>query len=431
MIALGREVQNRAAPVGVDFATRRRILAAGGHVTGHGANLEAAMVRRVLVACGLLVAVWLNSVQSHQFGLPWPAGAALAVALTAPLAFSMRRPLLVWQLLAAVLTGCSFIFGAVVGPGYNDAGWPWPMPATLGFAFVLFQVGCRTVDRLLIVAVGALTVLVVFGSGYLVASTSVSTLLYLTAMAAALLFWGDSIRTRKDAQRALAEETERRRRDQQRASILRERSRIARELHDLVAHHISMIAIQSEAAPHRIADLPAEAHRTFEAIRSASREALMEMRRVLGLLRQNDDTEAENAPQPGIDGLTGLIENAEKAGLRATLSIIGSSADAPAGVAVSTYRIVREALGNAAQHAPGTEVVVTVMVEVGRVALSVVDTGPARGKRPGGPGTGLGLIGIRERVMALGGTFRAGPSEDGGFQVFAELPVHDRVGAAE
>ncbi|WP_163572403.1 sensor histidine kinase [Fodinicola feengrottensis] len=138
-----------------------------------------------------------------------------------------------------------------------------------------------------------------------------------------------------------------------RQAVLTERSRIARELHDVVAHHMSMIAIQAQAAPYKIPDLPPPALETFAAIRGASTTALTEMRRVIGLLRDESE-DAERVPQPGLDGLDELVKGARAAGMSVELTITrGPQEEVPLGVDVSAFRIVQESLSNASRHAPG------------------------------------------------------------------------------
>ena len=386
------------------------------------------MVRRIVVALALIVMVWLDSVQLRFFGLPWALALGCAIASVAPVLLAPRRPVLAWLVLVVELAGYVFVMGVGIGPGYNDAGWPWPVFSTIGFALVLFLTARQVADRRRIGLIGLAT-LVDFGLAYLLAGTSAGTVGFLTVMTAGLLAWGDSVRVREAAQRALAAETERRRLDRQRQVVAAERARIARELHDLVAHHVSMIAIQAEAAPHRIAELPQEAHRTFEAIRSASKEAMTEMRRILGLLR-SDDEDADTSPQPGLADLDALVGDANRAGIEVSLTISGA-VEPPAGVAVSAYRIVAEALTNAVRHAPGSRVVVVLELDESNLRLTVTDSGAAPGATPDGPGSGLGLVGIRERVSVLGGTLRTGSRVGGGFEVAAELPMDDRTGVAE
>jgi signal transduction histidine kinase len=204
-------------------------------------------------------------------------------------------------------------------------------------------------------------------------------------------------------------------------TVLTERARIARELHDVVAHHISMIAVRAETAPYRLGELSEPARTELAEISQASREALTEMRRLLGVLR-SEQPEPLTAPQPGVADLPKLVHAATAAGSNeVTLDIDASLPDLPAAVDVSAYRIVQEALTNAAQHAPGAPVRVLVGRSGPGLSLSVRN-GPGRGS-PVQRGPGHGVRGMRERASMLGGDLSAAPTADGGFEVSATLPV--------
>jgi signal transduction histidine kinase len=237
-----------------------------------------------------------------------------------------------------------------------------------------------------------------------------------------VLVLGESIHSRQEAERHLVAAEEQRRAGLARQAVLEERSRIARELHDVVAHHMSMIAIQAEAAPYKEPGLPEQTLRTFTAIRAASTTALTEMRRVIGLLREEDEN-AERAPQPGIDRIPEMVRAARQAGMQVDLTLAGGPDRPPAVVDVSVYRIVQEALSNAGRHAPGARVEVEVVRTRDAVQVHIADDGRSNGgPAPGGNG-GHGLTGMRERAAMLGGTLRAVPREHGGFEVTAELPL--------
>jgi signal transduction histidine kinase len=185
---------------------------------------------------------------------------------------------------------------------------------------------------------------------------------------------------------------------------------------------MSMIAIQAEAAPLKIPDLPPAAQQTLTAIRGAAREALAETRRVVGLLRHGDEL-PERVPQPGLARLDELVEAARQSGLAIESVMSGAPRPLAVGVDLSAYRIVQEALSNAARYAPGSQVCVSVRYGGHRLRVTVTDTGCAP-PRPGPAGGGHGLVGMRERVAMLGGTLSAGEC-DGGFEVVADLPYSD------
>jgi len=191
-------------------------------------------------------------------------------------------------------------------------------------------------------------------------------------------------------------------------------------LHDVVAHHMSVVALQAEAAPYKIDGLPPTALRSFEVIRDSARQALSETRRLVGLLREEDEA-AERSPQPSLERLDELLEAARQAGLTVESQIIGVPEPIDAGVDVSAYRIVQEALSNAARYAPGARTRVEVRYGPASLLVQVVDDGAAEGV-PSEPGGGHGLVGMRERVAMVGGTLSTGPREGGGFTVTAELP---------
>jgi len=234
----------------------------------------------------------------------------------------------------------------------------------------------------------------------------------------------DSIGSRLRAQRALADQTERAEDERARRAVLEERTRIARELHDVVAHHMSLIAVRAETAPYRLADLPESARAEFGSLSVVAREALAEMRRLLGVLRH--DQPADLAPQPKLADLPSLVDTARRAGLSVKLSVPAALDHVPPGVGVCAYRIVQESLSNVSQHAPGAAVTVSVGHDSGAVLLRVAN-GPGAPADPpvNDHGPGHGLTGMRERVALLGGSMSAAPSPDGGFVVSAVLPLGD------
>ncbi|HSU01887.1 MAG TPA: sensor histidine kinase [Nocardioides sp.] len=197
-----------------------------------------------------------------------------------------------------------------------------------------------------------------------------------------------------------------------------ERSRIAREMHDVVAHGLSVIVVQADGARYAAAKDPAVAVDTLETISGAGREALTEMRRLLGLLRDGD---TGVAPQPGLDDVRHLVDEARAAGTRVEADLPTAPTEVPDGVGLAAYRIVQEALTNVRKHA-GPDASVRLRVAVGReVEVEVRDDG--RGAAAGSDGHGLGLVGMRERAAVHGGTLETGPVTGGGFAVSARLPL--------
>ncbi|MCP2335311.1 sensor histidine kinase [Actinomadura rupiterrae] len=227
---------------------------------------------------------------------------------------------------------------------------------------------------------------------------------------------------------------------QREQAVMRERARIARELHDVVAHSVSMIAVQAETAPYTMESLSPEAREGYTEIARTAREALVEMRRLLGVLRADAGAEAESAPQPRLDRLPELVDQHQGAGGRADLVVQGQPRALSTTVELSAYRIVQEALTNARRHAPGADVHIELTYLPDRLAVRVRDEGAEartvvlnRADTPGRTaalepenapsGGGHGLLGMKERATMLGGRFSAGHAESGGFVVEAELPL--------
>jgi signal transduction histidine kinase len=198
-----------------------------------------------------------------------------------------------------------------------------------------------------------------------------------------------------------------------------ERARIARELHDVVAHHISMIVVQADTARLATPGMPADGQEKLLSIRATAREAMDELRRVLGVLREDADAQVEHAPQPGLDGLGELVDAARGTGTPVRLILEGRARPLAAGVDLAAYRIVQEALTNARKHAPGAAVEVELRYGEDSLQLAVRDDGPG----PSDSAGGHGLLGMRERAATVGGTLRTGARESGGFVVEADLPI--------
>jgi signal transduction histidine kinase len=205
-------------------------------------------------------------------------------------------------------------------------------------------------------------------------------------------------------------------------AVLQERARIARELHDVIGHHLSMIAVRTDSAPYRLSEVDDEVRAEFAALGAAAREALAEARQLIGVLRE-DDGDAETGPQPTIDDVAPLVAQAETSGARVRLDMSGSTAGVSAALGLSAYRIVQESLSNALRHSPGTPVDVRMRCTDEEIEVAV-DNGPAttRSVAHGPLREGTGLTGIRERAGLLGGSCTAGPRPDGGFRVLVRLP---------
>jgi signal transduction histidine kinase len=202
------------------------------------------------------------------------------------------------------------------------------------------------------------------------------------------------------------------------AAVAEERARIARELHDVIAHSVSVMTVQAGAAEEMLKLDPARALDPVRAVQETGRNALVEMKRLVGMLREGDE-EAGLAPQPGLGDLHGLIAQVRDAGLTVELRVEGEPRGLPIGVDLSAYRVVQEGLTNALKHAGPAAATVTVRYGADELAVEVTDTGTASVVSNGG---GHGLVGMRERVGVFGGSFHAGPRDGGGFEVCARLP---------
>jgi signal transduction histidine kinase len=238
--------------------------------------------------------------------------------------------------------------------------------------------------------------------------------------------WAGRARELERVNRALRSEQEQR----SLLAVSDERSRIARELHDVVAHSISVMVVQSEGAKRMLEKDPKRARAALEQIEGTGRAALVEMRRLLGVLRR-DEEDARRTPQPGMHSLDLLVDRAQETGLDVRLAIEGARRDLPAGVDVSVYRIIQEALTNSLKHAGKTRADVLLTYGDAAVEIEVVDAGMANGHNPptaDPENPQHGLLGMRERVELYGGELVTGPCEDGrdGYRVWARIPLTER-----
>lgn len=331
-----------------------------------------------------------------------------AVLVSAPLLLRTRYPATAW---AASLVGLAW-FSVGIGPRsiYPAA---YPVAGLLVYGLCLYAVAVRG-KPWFVVSVAGVTLL---GAIIVDAHTSAGAIL-----AAIPLLSGAIVRARRSGRTELAQQA--RRLEGERA-LLQERQRIARELHDIVAHHMSVIAIQAEAGPRKVANPPPELAESFADIRASALSGLDELRRLLGVMRSSS---ADTTPQPGLAELDGLLDSARSGGLQVTSSVSGTARSLPQGIDLSAYRILQEALSNAMRHAPGSAVRVELAYAPSSLVIKVLNDACG----PPGDGTGHGIIGMRERAVMLGGHLKAGPTDDGGFLVTAVLPdTGDRPGGEQ
>ena len=365
------------------------------------------------------LAVVLGAVAGGQAATDGGAATGLAIALGIvqglPLVTALFRPLAgFWLSLAA-----GMLVSEVVRAG--GAGPVWAEPSLLAHLGVLALAGLQARPRVLVelwlLTVLAGTILVQRMPG-LNASPDLAEM---TTLSAVVLLAAGALAGRRETQRRLAKQQRISDAERSGRALLEERTRIARELHDVVAHHMSVIAIQAEAAPYRVPDPPEELARSFATIRATATEGLRELRRVVGVLRAEGAAD-DPGPQPRLERLDELVAAVEGAGLQVTVQVRGTPRPLPAGVELSAYRIVQEALSNAVRHAPGSQVRVELGYRPAGLVLRVVN-GPARSRPVPTAGSGHGVLGMRERAAMLGGELTAEPRPEGGYAVTAVLPL--------
>jgi signal transduction histidine kinase len=349
-----------------------------------------------------------------------PAALALA-AMTAPLAFRRR-----WPLGAAALSMGALAVEALVAHGRPQGGallFPillvlYTVSAHAELSRALAGAGLAVAAALLqstqdptIVRVGDLVLVDVF---------------FLGLIGGGVWLAGRYVRRRRgdvarlEGSAALAK---REREERARRAVAAERARIARELHDVIAHTVSVMGVQAAAAAQVLSSNPERARPPLESIQETARDAVAELHRLLGVLREGSEPTGL-APQPGLEALDALIVQARDTGLDLELQIEGDPQPLSPGIELTAYRIIQEALTNARKHAPGASVRVTIAYRSDAVSLFVADDGP--GPSRNGDGTGNGIIGMRERTALYGGRLQTGPRREGGFFVRASLPRNVR-----
>ena len=339
---------------------------------------------------------------------PW-----LVLASTIPLAWRRRWPVAV--LVAVSVPECLLQASEMVGAGF------------LNILIATYSLGAYVAGRRLVVS-GALTFACLLGFvavGVAVDGVDASTLISTTVLYAGAILLGDNMRRRRERADELVERAERAERERELLAVQQvqqERTRIAREMHDVVAHSLSVMIIQAGAARRQVRAHPDQAVGALENIESTGREAMSEMRRILGVLRSDaarDGDGVDLAPQPSLSALGDLV--AASSDLPIELRTIGDLDGVPAAVELSAYRVVQEALTNVRRHAGRVDrVAVAVQRADGRLTVTVDDDGRGAGALAHDPG--FGIIGMRERVGMFGGTLEAGPRSGGGWRVRAVFP---------
>lgn len=345
---------------------------------------------------------------AHGHHLIW-AGYTLLALASGAIVLSRRR---------LSLAGFALALSATVA--YYALGYPADGPVTIGLLATLLVLPAPERPWRTIIA-GAITIvslLAVRGAFSSYRAFWNPDTIATPVFVAVLLGVSHGVKSWRSYRAALAEQT----REQHAVRrVTEERLRIARELHDVVSHSISMINVQAGVAAHLLDEQPEQARQALVAIKEASREALREMRGILGVLREVDEA-APRAPAPGLAQLDVLVDTATRAGLPTTLSVRGDALPLAPAADLAAYRIVQESLTNVLRHAGPASAEITVSYENSRVLIEVIDDGPGRetGERP--EGSGHGIAGMRERAAAVGGELEAGPRPWRGFRVKASLP---------
>ncbi|WP_419994633.1 sensor histidine kinase [Streptomyces boninensis] len=381
-----------------------------------------------LIGVAILVPVTIQ-VLTNDYGLDGPLSGALATAQIVPLLLAVTRPLQAWWIsLAGGVAGALFLMTMLSAPGRDELlnrSWPWPPAYIVGYLLLALAIGLRH-NRRTLVGVWLVTGFAGLALGQIRPKYSDGSNLLLFILTGAVLILGGALRERGEAQRKLSEQKQLSDAERAQRTLLEERARIARELHDVVAHHMSVITVQADSAPYRIGGLPESAQEEFETIANTARTSLAEMRRLLGVLRSADNG-GEREPQPGLEAVPGLVESTVRAGVPVELSLPDPLPELPQAVGLSAYRIVQEALANVVRHAPGARTDVSVSGRDDRLSVLIVNGPAARPVEPleDSESTGHGLVGMRERVRLVGGDLDTGPLPDGGFRVAARLPMSE------
>ena len=367
-----------------------------------------------LVALAFVVGAGLEIAGDESLGTAEAvAASAAAIAVAAALSQAGRAPLALAGALLAV-----FVLRPVVPQGGEGAAY--------GIAAIIAPYVCALeLEGRRRIAGAALCAATALYAGLLDGDEAgADTLIFFVLLLGAPWAAGRVVRLSRQRQSLLEDRTrllEIQRDERARAAVAEERQRIARELHDVVAHAISVVVLQARGGRRSLASDPQEAREAFDTIERTSTQALGEMRRLLGLLRSDGD--APFVPQPSLERIGALAEELRATGLPVEVSVDGEPVGLPPGVDVSAYRIVQEALTNALKHAGPTQARVRIAyVEDAVLVEVVVDGAEEVPAAPLAPGSGNGLVGIRERVALVGGEVHAGPRDAGGYAVSARLP---------
>jgi signal transduction histidine kinase len=372
------------------------------------------------LAVGLLGLSVLGDGGGHH--VPRLAALGFVAAMVAPIAVRRRHP--VGAFVAIIISG-----------GIEVIALPRPVGSDVAVLVALYTLAAYrprrvAVPGLLVCLAGSVVAIAAWAPPRAKHDLYTVAVMFAVFCLPALTAWllGDMMRWRRGFYAALEERAarlERERDAQAQIAAAAERARIARELHDVVAHNVSVMVVQADGASYALDADPERARQALSAIAATGRQALAEMRSLLGVLRSAGDVTAELAPQPGIEQLTGLLEQARASGLPVSFAVEGVPRPLPQSAALTAYRVVQESLTNARKHGgPTVTATVTLRFCEDGVAITVTDDGKGTaGRSDPADGQGHGLIGMRERVELFGGTVSTGPRPGGGYRVAASLPV--------
>lgn len=349
-------------------------------------------------------------------GLGTAAALAAAAAYTLPLALRRRMPLAVGGVVLATQVGL-----ATLAPDGNQ------VTIVAATALAVYSIGRHVPPRAsdAAFAVWALVLATAITADDQAPGSAVAEVIVAVLLVGLPWATGRALRNRAQRVAELTDEAEELRRDRDRRAgeaVAAERARLARELHDVVTHAISVVAVQTQAVRLRLDPAQGREAADLRAVESAARDAMTELRRLLGVLRSPGEA-VPLAPQPGLDQLPHLVERAEAAGSEVEVHITGDPVALSPGVDLAAYRVLQEGVTNALRHAPGAAIAITVGY-AGALTLQVSDTGnPTRAESGASTPGGVGLTGMRERVALYGGRLDAGARPDGGFLLDVSLPL--------
>ncbi|MCP2169868.1 sensor histidine kinase [Goodfellowiella coeruleoviolacea] len=393
----------------------------GGSSLAHRLRTVSPRVVDIGIAVLVQLAVTVPFVVERPVGAPpatWSAYLMTTLAVV-PLVWRRRAPMTVLLATVALALGYSF----VDGPGQ-----PLPYAGLIALYTVAVLATPWQRAATLVVAVPAIAI------GVWLNTNTVRELLFTSITAISAYVLGALTRTRQAYTAAIEDRARRLERDREieaERAAARERARLAREMHDILSHAVSLMIVQAEAGPVAVRNAPERAEAAFDAIASAGRDAMAQLRRMLGVLREtapgDEPDDAGRAPQPTVAAVPALVEQVRRAGLPVELTTTGTPRPLPADTQASVYRVIQEALTNVLKHAHASQVEVRLDWAPDALDVRVLDNGRGLPPTPSeGRSGGHGLVGIHERVAAHGGQVRVGPGPDGrGVMIHVKLPMPD------